>query len=340
MPRAPAWSQRRTVARPAQLCCSMPTTGPTTDCAGAGPELLGRPARRRRPGLAPRAAYHSGIGVLALADVDHAPSQPAPTLWPTEFTACSTPWTRHHRSTAARGLEPCATIIVRCPRHGVRLGRSPSLTAGKEVVCMVTSGEAGIDGMRTVPTRRPKIESALDRGVDSSGCPTHLGAACRCGATRGRPPALPDRAHRQLRDLRQPQLNQADHRHRPSGARRGARASSRWVFPEQLVDGDSRGEVQAVWRLSAGERHDDTFDKGGSPPRGVHRGWGGRTGIPASSSRASASRPDAWAWRSPPPEVYPMGGEADAGDHLRPRHLARRLSPDPTKRRDPARRRW
>jgi hypothetical protein len=35
-----------------------------------------------------------------------------------------------------------------------------------------------------------------------------------------------------------------------------------------------------------------------------------------------------------------MGGEADAGDHLRPRHLARRLSPDPTKRRDPARRRW
>ncbi len=108
---------------------------------------------------------------------------------------------------------------------------------GKTVVyCMVTSGEAGIDGMDPDECRQVREEeqrrSAEIVGVDTVeflGQPDGVleyGVAAARGDRRVGPPASPrDRHHRQLpRHLGrgEPQPGRP-HRHRPGGRRRGAR---------------------------------------------------------------------------------------------------------------------
>ena len=116
-------------------------------------------------------------------------------------------------------------------------------------------------------------------------------------------------------------LNQADHIATGRAVLDAVRdAGNRWVFPEQLVDGvEPWGGVRQVW--VGGSPRPSTAS---TPPTPSTRAWtrwpptrrtsrvsAGRTGTRASSSRASAGRPDSgWAWRSRAAfEVYPMGGE-------------------------------
>jgi LmbE family N-acetylglucosaminyl deacetylase len=153
---------------------------------------------------------------------------------------------------------------------------------GKEVVyAMVTSGEAGIDGMRPDESRRVReaeeIESARIVGVDTVeflGLPDGI---IEYGVPLRRTLAEVIRRHRpeivltgNFRDTWAPgALNQADHIAVGRGVLDAARdAGNRWIFNDQLTDGlEPWGGVRAVWAFNSPEaRHavdtTETFDKG------------------------------------------------------------------------------
>ena len=153
---------------------------------------------------------------------------------------------------------------------------------GKEVVyVMVTSGEAGIDGMHPDECRRVReaeeVESARIVGVETVeflGLPDGI---IEYGVPLRRTLAEVIRRHRpdivltgNFRDSFGPgALNQADHIAVGRALLDAARdAGNRWIFPDQLTDGlEPWGGVQAVWAFGSPEgRHGvdttDTFDQG------------------------------------------------------------------------------
>ncbi len=153
---------------------------------------------------------------------------------------------------------------------------------GKQVVyCMVTSGEAGIDGMHPDESRKVReaeqLESARIVGVDTVdflGLPdgileygVGLRAAIAASVRAHRPEIVITGNFRDTWGGRN--LNQADHIAVGKATLDAVRdAGNRWVFPEQL-DGDVEpwGGVREVWAASSPEsRHGvdttDTFDLG------------------------------------------------------------------------------
>ena len=153
---------------------------------------------------------------------------------------------------------------------------------GKEVVyVMVTSGEAGIDGLEPGESKRVReaeeVESARLVGVDTVeflgfpdgvveyGLP--LRAAIAHVVRRHQPEIV---LTGNFRDFFGPgALNQADHIAVGKAVLDGVRdAGNRWVFPEQLTDGlEKWGGVRAVWAANSPEaRHGvdttDTFEAG------------------------------------------------------------------------------
>ncbi|WP_109509785.1 PIG-L deacetylase family protein [Nocardioides speluncae] len=153
---------------------------------------------------------------------------------------------------------------------------------GKKVVyCMVTSGEAGIDGMEPDEARRVReaeqIESARIVGVDVVEFLGQHDGIIEYGVPLRRELAAVVRRHRpdivitgNFRDTWSgTNLNQADHIAVGKAVVDAVRdAGNRWIFPEQLVDGVEKwGGVRAVWAFgspSAGHAVDTTatFDAG------------------------------------------------------------------------------
>jgi LmbE family N-acetylglucosaminyl deacetylase len=158
---------------------------------------------------------------------------------------------------------------------------------GKHIVyVMVTSGEAGIDGMHPDECRRVReaeqIESARIVGVDTVeflGLPDGI---VEYGVPLRRTLAEVIRRHQpeivmtgNFRDSWGPgALNQADHIAVGRAVLDAARdAGNRWIFSEQLGAADAEGGLQpwggvrAVWAFSSPEAAhgvdtSDTFDKG------------------------------------------------------------------------------
>jgi len=133
---------------------------------------------------------------------------------------------------------------------------------GKQVVyCMVTSGEAGIDGMHPDETRRVReaeqVESARIVGVDAVdflGLPdgvleygVGLRRAITASVRRHRPEIVITNNFRDTWGGRN--LNQADHIAVGKATLDAVRdAGNRWVFGEQLADGmEPWGGVAEVW---------------------------------------------------------------------------------------------
>lgn len=133
---------------------------------------------------------------------------------------------------------------------------------GKRVAyCMVTSGEAGIDGLHPDECRRVRegeqVASARLVGVDDVeflGLPdgvleygVPLRRAIAHAVRRHRPDVVLTNNPRDTWGGRN--LNQADHIAVGRATLDAVRdAGNRWVFPEQLVDGlDPWGGVRAVW---------------------------------------------------------------------------------------------
>jgi LmbE family N-acetylglucosaminyl deacetylase len=153
---------------------------------------------------------------------------------------------------------------------------------GKDVVyCMVTSGEAGIDGMDPAECRTVReaeqIESARLVGVSEVEFLGLPDGVVEYGVPLRRVLADVVRRHRpeivvtgNFRDTWGGQnLNQADHIAVGRGVVDAVRdAGNRWVFPEQLTDGlEPWGGVRAVWAFgSPTATHavdtGDTFDAG------------------------------------------------------------------------------
>lgn len=153
---------------------------------------------------------------------------------------------------------------------------------GKKVVyCMVTSGEAGIDGMTPDQTREVRIaeqiESARIVGVDAVeflGMPDGIleyGLPLRRAIARvirkHRPEIVLTNNFRENWGGSMP--NQADHIAVGRATLDAVGdAGNRWVFPEQLVDGlEPWGDVRQVWAAgSPDSKHGvdttDTFDRG------------------------------------------------------------------------------
>jgi LmbE family N-acetylglucosaminyl deacetylase len=153
---------------------------------------------------------------------------------------------------------------------------------GKEVVyVMVTSGEAGIDGLDPERCRavreQEQVESARVVGVSEVeflgfpdgtveyGLP--LRAAVAHVVRRHRPEIVITGNFRDTYGGRG--LNQADHIAVGKAVLDGVRdAANRWVFPEQLVDGLEKWDgVRAVWASGSPEAQHgvdttDTFDAG------------------------------------------------------------------------------
>jgi LmbE family N-acetylglucosaminyl deacetylase len=153
---------------------------------------------------------------------------------------------------------------------------------GKEVVyCMVTSGEAGIDGMdpdecRTV-REAEEIESARIVGVDVVEFLHQPDGILEYGVPLRREIAAMVRKHRPeivitgnfQESFGGRMLNQADHIATGRAVLDAVRdAGNRWVFHEQLVDGlEPWGGVRAVWaggsfEAAHGVDTTDTFDAG------------------------------------------------------------------------------
>lgn len=163
---------------------------------------------------------------------------------------------------------------------------------GKHVVyCMVTSGEAGIDGMRPDEARRVReaeqTASARVVGVDEVeflrlpdgvleyGVP--LRRAIAQVVRRHRPEVVLTGNHRET--FPGGVLNQADHVATGRAVVDAVRdAGNRWVFPEQLSDGlEPWGGVRAVWVAGSPQaRHavdvTATFDAGVESLR-AHRAY-------------------------------------------------------------------
>jgi len=153
---------------------------------------------------------------------------------------------------------------------------------GKTVVyCMVTSGEAGIDGMAPAETREVRIaeqiESARIVGVEAVeflGLPDGIveyGLPLRRAITevirKHRPDIVITNNFRETWGGTFP--NQSDHIAVGRGALDAVRdAGNRWVFPEQLTDGvEPWGGVREVWAAGSPDSGHcvdttDTFDRG------------------------------------------------------------------------------
>jgi LmbE family N-acetylglucosaminyl deacetylase len=153
---------------------------------------------------------------------------------------------------------------------------------GKEIAyVMVTSGEAGIDGMEPEESRRVREAEQIESGrivgvetVEFLGLPDGI---IEYGVPLRRTLAEVIRRHRpeiiltgNFRDSWGPgALNQADHIAVGRAVLDAARdAGNRWIFNDQLVDGlEPWGGVKAVWAFgspAAGHGVDttDTFDAG------------------------------------------------------------------------------
>jgi LmbE family N-acetylglucosaminyl deacetylase len=153
---------------------------------------------------------------------------------------------------------------------------------GKQVVyCMVTSGEAGIDGMHPDECREVReaeqVESARIVGVDKVDFLRLPDGILEYGVLLRRAICEEVRLHRpdivltnNFRDTWGGRnLNQADHIATGKATLDAVRdAGNRWVFHEQLVDGvEPWGGVREVWcagspEASYGVDITDTFDKG------------------------------------------------------------------------------
>jgi LmbE family N-acetylglucosaminyl deacetylase len=153
---------------------------------------------------------------------------------------------------------------------------------GKEVVyCMVTSGEAGIDGMHPDQCREVReaeqVESARIVGVDKVDFLRLPDGVLEYGVALRRAISEEVRLHRpdivitnNFRDTWGGRnLNQADHIATGKATLDAVRdAGNRWVFHEQLVDGiEPWGGVREVWcagspESSYGVDITETFDKG------------------------------------------------------------------------------
>ncbi len=153
---------------------------------------------------------------------------------------------------------------------------------GKHVVyCMVTSGEAGIDGMDPEECKRVReaeeVESARIVGVDQveflelpDGVLEYdvpLRAAIARVVRRHRPDIVITSNFRETWGGRN--LNQADHIATGKATLDAVRdAGNRWVFRDQLVDGlEPWGGVRQLWAFASPEsRHGvditETFDAG------------------------------------------------------------------------------
>jgi len=164
----------------------------------------------------------------------------------------------------------CAAAVARWTGQGKWVGYT-----------MVTSGEAGIDGMEPDACRRVReqeeIDSARIVGVDSVdflGLPDGI---VEYGVALRRVLAAEVRRHRpdvvitgNFRDTwGGAALNQADHIAVGKGVLDAVRdAGNRWIFPEQITDGlEPWGGVRAVWAFgSPTSTHavdtTDTFDAG------------------------------------------------------------------------------
>jgi LmbE family N-acetylglucosaminyl deacetylase len=201
---------------------------------------------------------------------------------------------------------------------------------GKTVVyAMVTSGEAGIDGMRPEEARRVReaeqVESARIVGVeavDFLGLPDGIleyGVALRraiCAAVRQHQPEIV--ITNNFRDTWGGQnLNQADHIATGKATLDAVRdAGNRWVFSEQIDAGlNPWGGVRQVWAASSpqsghGVETTQTFDRGSSHcgrTRRTSTGWAGRTSIHRSSWKVVPDRPErGWGSMATTFEVFPM----------------------------------
>jgi LmbE family N-acetylglucosaminyl deacetylase len=203
---------------------------------------------------------------------------------------------------------------------------------GKEVVyCMVTSGEAGIDGLHPDECRElreaEEIESARIVGVSDVEFLHQPDGILEYGVPLRREITRVIRRHRpeivmtgNFHDsFGMGMLNQADHIATGKAVLDAVRdAGNRWVFPEQLVDGlEPWGDVRAVWEAASPEsRHGvdttDSFDAGVASlaahaayidglgwenwdPREFLEGFGRQTGQRMGVALATSF------------EVYPMG---------------------------------
>ncbi|HET8663230.1 MAG TPA: PIG-L deacetylase family protein [Nocardioides sp.] len=153
---------------------------------------------------------------------------------------------------------------------------------GKEVVyCMVTSGEAGIDGMEPEKCRAVReaeeIESARIVGVDTVEFLHQPDGILEYGVPLRREICAVVRKHRPEIVITGffgekwggRMLNQADHIATGRAVLDAVRdAGNRWVFHDQLVDGlEPWGGVRQVWAGGSdaaqhGVDTSDTFDKG------------------------------------------------------------------------------
>ena len=153
---------------------------------------------------------------------------------------------------------------------------------GKEVVyCMVTCGEAGIDGLHPEECRTAReaeqIESARIVGVSTVEFLRQPDGVLEYGVPLRREITAVVRRHRpeivitgNFQDrFGTGMLNQADHIATGRAVLDAVRdAGNRWVFPEQLVDGlEPWGGVRQVWaggspQAAHGVDTTDTFDAG------------------------------------------------------------------------------
>ena len=189
---------------------------------------------------------------------------------------------------------------------------------GKTVVyAMVTSGEAGIDGLHPDEARRVReaeqIESARIVGVDAVeflGLPDGVleyGVGLRrqiCAVVRKHRPEIV--ITNNFRDTwGGVALNQADHIATGKATLDAARdAGNRWIFSEQLVDGlEPWGGVGQVWAAGSPDgRHGvettQTFDRG------------------VASLAAHQAYIDGLGWEHFDPEEFLEGGARAAGTRL------------------------
>ena len=178
-----------------------------------------------------------------------------------------------------------ALVVVAHP-DDVEFGAAAAIARwtghGKTVVyCMVTSGEAGIDGIAPDECREiriaEQIASAKIVGVEAVeflGLPDgtiEYGVALRRAITevvrKHRPEIIITNNFRETWGGSMP--NQPDHMAVGRAALNSAGdAGNRWIFPDQLIDGlEPWGGVKQVWASSSPDsRHGvdttDTFDRG------------------------------------------------------------------------------
>ncbi|RNL78896.1 PIG-L deacetylase family protein [Nocardioides marmorisolisilvae] len=182
---------------------------------------------------------------------------------------------------------------------------------------MVTSGEAGIDGMHPDECRRVReqeeIDSARIVGVDTVDFLEQPDGILEYNVALRRVLAAEVRRHRpdivitgNFRDTwGGANLNQADHIAVGKAVLDAVRdAGNRWIFPEQLTDSvEPWGGVRAVWAFGSpqsthGVDTTDTFDTG------------------VESLKAHAAYIDGLGWENWDPREFLEGGARAAGQRL------------------------